>query len=78
MTIPVCLPVLLVEWNLGCFQFEQLRIKSLLSFSYNGVPWVAQSVKHLTPELSSGLDRRVVSSSIALGSVLGVEQVKNK
>ena len=30
-------------------------------------PWVAQSVKHPTLDLSSGLDLRVVSSSPTLG-----------
>ena len=30
--------------------------------------WVAQSVKHLTLDLSSGLDFRIVSSSSALAS----------
>ena len=34
---------------------------------------VAQLVKHPTLDLSSGLDPRVVSSSPALGSKLGVE-----
>ena len=29
--------------------------------------WVAQSIKHLTLDLSSGLDLRVVSSSPTLG-----------
>ena len=32
-----------------------------------GGTWVAQSVKHLTLDLSSGLDLRVVSSSPMLG-----------
>ena len=35
--------------------------------------WVAQWVKHLTLDLSSGLDLRVVSSSPMLGSTLGVK-----
>jgi len=35
--------------------------------------WVAQSVKHPTLDLSSGLDLRVVSSSSELGSTLGME-----
>ena len=38
--------------------------------------WVAQAVKHLTLDLSSGLDLRVVSSKRSLGSMPGVE--KNK
>ena len=33
--------------------------------------WVAQLVKHPTLDLSPGLDLRVMSSSPALGSVLG-------
>jgi len=36
---------------------------------------VAQSVKHLTLDLSSGLDLRVVSSSSSLGSALGMEPI---
>ena len=35
--------------------------------------WVAQLVEHLTPDLSSGLDLRVVGSSPILGSALDVE-----
>jgi len=35
--------------------------------------WVAQSVKYLTLDLSSGLDLTVVSLSPTLGSMLGVE-----
>ena len=35
--------------------------------------WVAQSVKHLTLDLSSGHDLRVVRSSPGLGSVLSME-----
>ena len=35
--------------------------------------WVAQSVKRLTLDFSSGLDLRVVSSSTTLGSTLGLE-----
>jgi len=35
--------------------------------------WVAQTVKCLTLDLSSGLDLRVLSSSPALGSMLGME-----
>ena len=33
--------------------------------------WVAQSVKHLTLDLSSGLDFRIMSSSPTLGLGLG-------
>ena len=40
--------------------------------------WVAQSVKHLTLDLSSGLDLRVLSSSPTLGSMLGVEPTFKK
>ena len=39
----------------------------------NGGAWVAQSVKHRTLDLSSGLALRVVSSSPTLGSMLGME-----
>ena len=35
--------------------------------------WVAQSVKHLTLDFSSGHDLRVVRPSPALDSVLGME-----
>ena len=40
--------------------------------------WVAQSAKHLTLDLSSDLDLRVMSSSPMLGSVLGVEPTLKK
>ena len=39
---------------------------------------MAQSIKHLTLELSSGLDLRVVSSSLALGSIVGMEPTLKK
>ena len=39
---------------------------------------MAQSVKHPTLDLSSGLDLRVVSSSLELGSTLGVKPTKKK
>jgi len=39
---------------------------------------VAQSVKHLTLDLRSGLALRVVNSSLTLGSTLGVEPTLNK
>jgi len=35
--------------------------------------WVAQSIKRPTLDLSSGLDPRAVSSSLPLGSMLGME-----
>ena len=35
--------------------------------------WVAQSVKHSTLDLISGLDLRVVSSGPRLGSTLGMK-----
>ena len=38
----------------------------------------AQSVEHLTLDLSSGLELGVVSSSPALGSTLHVEPIKKK
>ena len=37
------------------------------------VAWVAQSVRRLTLDLSSGLDLRAVSSSPVLHSALGVK-----
>ena len=40
--------------------------------------WVAQLVKCLTLDLSSGLDLRVVSSRLALSSMLGVEPTLQK
>ena len=39
---------------------------------------MAQSVKHPTLDLSSGLDLRVVSSSPALGSMMGVKPTFKK
>ena len=48
---------------------EFVKIKRI----YNWGSLVAQSVKHLTLDLSSGLDLRVLSSSLVLGSMLGVE-----
>ena len=39
---------------------------------------MAQSVKRLTLDLSSGLDLRVMSSSPALGSRLGVEPTEEE
>ena len=35
--------------------------------------WVAQSVEYLTLDLGSGLDIRVVSLGLTLGSVLGIK-----
>ena len=40
--------------------------------------WVAQSVKHPTLDLSSGLDLRVMSSSPILSPMLGVESTQKK
>ena len=40
--------------------------------------WAAQSVKRLTPDLCSGLDLRVRSSSPTLGSLLGTEPAYKK
>lgn len=40
--------------------------------------WAAQLVERLTPDLSSGLDRRVVSSSHTLGSTVDVEPMEMK
>jgi len=39
---------------------------------------VAQSVKHPTPDVSSGLDLKVMSSSPILGSMLGMELTSKK
>ena len=39
---------------------------------------VAQSVKHPTLDLSSGLDLRIMGSSPTLGSTLGMELTENK
>ena len=39
---------------------------------------MAQSVKQLTLDLSSGLDLRVMSSSSTLGSAMGLEPMKEK
>ena len=49
--------------------FESAHLENVLSWG----AWVAQLVKHLSLDLSSGLDLGVVSSSSALGSVLGAE-----
>lgn len=38
--------------------------------------WEAQSVEHLTLDLNSGLDLRVVNSSFALGTLLGFRNPK--
>lgn len=38
--------------------------------------WVALSVEHLTLDLDSGLDFRVVSSSLVSGSMLGLSLLK--
>ena len=40
--------------------------------------WVAQSIKHPALDLSSRLDLRVVDSSPALGSVLGMKAILKK
>ena len=40
--------------------------------------WVNQSVRHPALDLSSGLDLRVVSSSPALDSILGMERTLKK
>ena len=47
---------------------EILRFKLLSSGT-----WMAQSVKHLTLDLSSGLGLRAMSSNSALGSMLRME-----
>lgn len=47
--------------SLNIFQRRYLKI------AYRRGIWVAQSVKPLTLDLGSGLDFRVVSSSLALG-----------
>ena len=39
---------------------------------------MAQSIEHLTLDFSSGLDLRVLSSSPALGSMLGQEPTLKK
>ena len=44
----------------------------------DGGAWVAQSGKHLTLDLSSGLDRKVVSSSPASCSALGMKLLKKE
>lgn len=44
----------------------------------NGGAFVPQLVEHLTPDFSSGHDLRVVSSSPAPGSTLGVEPTLKK
>ena len=49
-----------------------LSLSMLLKVSLRG-GLVAQLVKHLTLDLSSGLDLSVVSSSPALSSTLGVQ-----
>jgi len=53
-------------------------IRNYVLFSFKnaciwGGAWVALSVEHPTPDLSSGLGLRVLSSSPTLGSTLGME-----
>ena len=48
------------------------RLSSSLKNQILGGAWVAQSVKCLTLDLSSGFDLKVVISSLMLGSMLGV------
>lgn len=40
--------------------------------------WVAQSVGHLTHDLGSGFDLRIVSSSPMMGFMLGREPILHK
>ena len=44
----------------------------LRNLQYQGA-WVAQLVKHLTLDLSSALDHRIMSSNPTLDSMLGME-----
>lgn len=46
--------------------------------NYAWVAWVAQSVRHLTLDLNSGLNLRVMNSSPVLGSMLSMESTLRK
>jgi len=61
--------------KLQCTYYLILKIKYLKKIRGTSV---AQSVKHLTVDLSSGPDLRVMSSSSMLGSMLGMEPTLKK
>ena len=52
---------------------EQVHTELIHKRELLGDAWVAQLVKHMTLDLSSGLDLKVLSSNPALGSTLGME-----
>ena len=60
-----CTGFLMKKWN-------EMKINIVRTHFYRGA-WVAQLIKHLTFDLSSGLDHMVMSSSPVLGSMLDVE-----
>ena len=57
------------------FQLKNIILAAVQKAYWRGT-WVIQSVKRPTPDLSSGLDLRVMTSSPVLGSVLGVIYLK--
>ena len=48
-------------------------LKKIFFKDFSGGAWVAQSIKHPTLDLNSGLDLRVVSSGPELGSMPSME-----
>ena len=54
------------------------KLELLLEIVKDWGTWVAQSVERLTLDLSSGPDLRVMSSSPALGSTLGIKPTLKK
>lgn len=69
-----------MNWQNVAILNNQNFLKKKNSFKYsNRGPWVAQLVKPLTLDFSSGLDLRVMSSSPMLGSTQrGAYLKKNK
>ena len=55
------------------FPVRIFRPKAFKNSKLVGGTWVIQSGKHLTLELSSGLDLRVVNASPMMGSALGAK-----
>ena len=58
--------------------FTVRKAYSSSNYKYLQGRLVAQSVKHLTLDLSSGHDLTIVSSSPTLGSMLGIKKKKLK
>ena len=60
------------QLKIDCYMQKRLYTNYISKTTNRGTR-VAQLVKHPTLDLSSSLDLRVVSSSPALGSALGIE-----